>query len=484
MVLLVCFLGLLGGYAQAIDGSALEDFKIGGINPIDILKAMEEISCDTNKSYEHKQNVIDLARLDLEKRKINISDEDYNDEKTKLTHQQQVLDEDKRDAKKFGQKVSDIGLDIAKATFQGLIDTRKIEAEGEARLGMTLAAEDGKTERLQIFLQKENLIKLCLTFGGSVGIWYTGRFAYKYFDAKLGMPTLIRPANCSRASVLHYLSWKKKPTKQEEAFAPIILSHELQQTVVSLAKATAVTHEKGLQYRHLLLYGPPGTGKTLIAQTLARSSGMDFAMMSGADFSQFKSGDDVKELHKVFDWAEYGKRGLILFIDEADAFLSDRSKECDERRLNLVNAFLSRTNSSSEKIMIILASNYAENLDAAVLSRINKKVEIPLPGLTERVKLLQLYIDTHLKQPQKHTRILTIDGQINDQYVKEVAQKIDGFSGRSIDQLIAEVGIEGFISGDDMVTKEIFDSVIADKIQQYQKERAWEASTIASMPIA
>ena len=34
---------------------------------------------------------------------------------------------------------------------------------------------------------------------------------------------------------------------------------------------------------HLLLHGPPGTGKTLFARTLARQSGLDYAVMSGGD---------------------------------------------------------------------------------------------------------------------------------------------------------------------------------------------------------
>ena len=31
--------------------------------------------------------------------------------------------------------------------------------------------------------------------------------------------------------------------------------------------------------------------------------------------------DAVTELHKLFDWASTSRRGVLLFIDEADAFL-------------------------------------------------------------------------------------------------------------------------------------------------------------------
>ncbi|CAK0893173.1 unnamed protein product, partial [Prorocentrum cordatum] len=39
--------------------------------------------------------------------------------------------------------------------------------------------------------------------------------------------------------------------------------------------------QNGTPFRHLLLHGAPGTGKTLFARTLARQSGLDYAIMSG-----------------------------------------------------------------------------------------------------------------------------------------------------------------------------------------------------------
>jgi hypothetical protein len=46
-----------------------------------------------------------------------------------------------------------------------------------------------------------------------------------------------------------------------------------------------------------------------------RSSGMDYAIMSGGDVGPLGA-EAVSELHKLFGWAERSKRGLLLFIDE------------------------------------------------------------------------------------------------------------------------------------------------------------------------
>jgi ATPase family AAA domain-containing protein 3A/B len=49
----------------------------------------------------------------------------------------------------------------------------------------------------------------------------------------------------------------------------------------SVASSTANTKRNRAPFRHLLLYGPPGTGKTLFAKGLARSSGLEYAILTG-----------------------------------------------------------------------------------------------------------------------------------------------------------------------------------------------------------
>ncbi|CAN0328648.1 unnamed protein product, partial [Ectocarpus sp. 4 AP-2014] len=72
--------------------------------------------------------------------------------------------------------------------------------------------------------------------------------------------------------------------------------------------------------------GPPGTGKTLFAKGLARHSGLDYAIITGGDVAPLGR-EAVSEMHKLFDWAQASRRGVLLFVDEADAFLRRRSTE-------------------------------------------------------------------------------------------------------------------------------------------------------------
>lgn len=94
----------------------------------------------------------------------------------------------------------------------------------------------------------------------------------------------------------------------------------LEERLRDIAIATRNTKRNRGFYRNILFYGPPGTGKTLFAKKLAQHSGMDYAILSGGDVSPMGR-DGVTAIHKVFNWAQTSRRGLLLFLDEADAFL-------------------------------------------------------------------------------------------------------------------------------------------------------------------
>lgn len=102
--------------------------------------------------------------------------------------------------------------------------------------------------------------------------------------------------------------------------------------------------------------GPPGTGKTLVAKRLAHTSGLDYAIMSGGDVGPLGPAA-VKQIHDTFDWARASPKGMILFVDEADAFLSRRDGEKSEAMRSAINAMLYRTGDQSRDFMVVLATN-------------------------------------------------------------------------------------------------------------------------------
>ncbi|KHN80083.1 ATPase family AAA domain-containing protein 3-B [Toxocara canis] len=192
-------------------------------------------------------------------------------------------------------------------------------------------------------------------------------------------------------------------------------------------------------FRNVLFYGPPGTGKTLFAKSLARHSGLDYAILTGGDVAPMGR-DGVSAMHKVFDWAESSRKGLILFIDEADAFLRKRATEqiSEDMRATL-NAFLYRTGEQSRKFMLVVASNQPEQFDWAVNDRLDELVEFTLPGVMERERILLQYFYQFIAEPatsgSRKQRLKMANFNWSEK-CHEIALKTEGMSGRELSKLV------------------------------------------------
>jgi ATPase family AAA domain-containing protein 3A/B len=199
---------------------------------------------------------------------------------------------------------------------------------------------------------------------------------------------------------------------------------------------------------------------------------LDYAIISGADFAKFGE-KGIEEIHKLLDWAEGTQNGCILFIDEAEAFLRKRSMS-DARTIRLLDTFLSRTGTSSEKIMFIFATNHPELLDDAVLSRSAEQIYFPLPGPAEREKILKLYIKKYLandvrtiKKNGEDVEVkLAISKEITDEYLVTVATRLDNSSGREIEQMIEKIRQSAYLYPEITITKDIFERAVKETLEK------------------
>jgi ATPase family AAA domain-containing protein 3A/B len=183
--------------------------------------------------------------------------------------------------------------------------------------------------------------------------------------------------------------------------------------------------------------GPPGTGKTLFARSLAYHSGLEYAILTGGDIAPLGR-DAVTELHKLFDWAKTSRRGLLLFVDEADAFLQSRAlhhQTISEDQRNALNAFLYRTGTESDQFMMVYASNQPQQFDHAIMDRIDEMVEFNLPASSERERMIVSYMEKYLLNPPNPStkKVTTID--IGPEEIRSVVEMTEGFSGRAISKL-------------------------------------------------
>jgi len=391
------------------------------------------------------------------------------DEQQKLKKEtEKAIEEEKRRTMDYQAKLDRETVKIrADAESQGEMKRERQNEDVRLRMMKSKMTEERETK---MQLRMENLkyyaefakgirdvitdpVKLPLLVGGVSGMAlgiYGARMATgvigKYIEAHIGKPVLVR--DTSRMGWHDYTPWRlisrlTDPTKgkKENWLQGVILAPSLTNKIEFIGRSTEKTRENKAPYRHLLIHGPPGTGKTLFARTLAENSGLDYAIVTGGDFAPLGS-TAVTELHKVFDWAERSRKGTILFIDEADAFLrkgrGDKNSMSEDMR-NALSAFLYRTGTETTKFMVVLATNLPGTLDNAVLDRVDEVVQFPLPGLEERERMLKHYFDVYIANPTVGSTIVTKGFNEDPKLWGRLAAKTDGFSGRQIAKYLIHV---------------------------------------------
>lgn len=301
----------------------------------------------------------------------------------------------------------------------------------------------------------------------------------RFIEAHLGKPSLVR--DTSRLSVFGTLrhpvqTVRKMFVNYEDSLQGIILRPSLEKRLQEVSKATANTKKNKGLYRNLLFYGPPGTGKTMFAKSLAKHSGMDYGIMTGGDIVPMGK-EGVTAMHKAFDWAQTSRRGLLLFVDEADAFLRKRNQEkMSEDLRSTLNAFLYRTGESSRKFMLVLASNQPDQFDWAINDRLDEMIEFGLPTLEERVRLVRQYFEEHVLKPAttgSRTSRMKIANFDFSKKCQQIAEVTEGLSGREISKIAIAWQASAYGSPDGVLTEDMMDERVEEAVRQHKQKVEW-----------
>jgi AAA+ superfamily predicted ATPase len=201
-----------------------------------------------------------------------------------------------------------------------------------------------------------------------------------------------------------------------------------------------------------LFYGPPGTGKTLTATLLGKHFNKEVYRI---DLSQVVSkyiGETEKNLEKVFTKAEH--KDWILFFDEADALFGKRSnvQNAHDKYANQEVSYLLQRVEDFPGI-VILASNFKSNLDAAFIRRFNAIIHFPMPEVAERVQIWKCSL------PSKATLAEDVD-------INAIARKFE-LSGSAIVSAIHYASLQTISKNSTVISK---DDIFEGIKKEYQKE--------------
>lgn len=190
----------------------------------------------------------------------------------------------------------------------------------------------------------------------------------------------------------------------------------------------------------VLMFGPPGTGKTLIAKCVANNAKATFFNVSASTLTSKWVGEGEMMVRALFTYARV-RQPSVIFIDEVDCLLSQRSNNEHESSRRLKTEFLVFLDGcgtgDSDQVLLIGATNRPQELDEAARRRFTKRLYIPLPEKEARYDIIKHY----LKE---------IEHNLGETEIECLSAATDGFSGADL-KVVAETA--GFMPMRDMIKK-------------------------------
>lgn len=181
----------------------------------------------------------------------------------------------------------------------------------------------------------------------------------------------------------------------------------------------------------ILLFGPPGTGKTLIGRCIAVQSKSTFFSISASSLTSKWIGEGEKMVRALFAVARVHQPSVV-FIDEIDSLLSQRSETEHESSRRLKTEFLVQLDgaatSEDDRILIVGATNRPQELDEAARRRLVKRLYIPLPELEARKQIV-------------NNLLTSVPNNITEQDIIDIAQQAEGYSGADMTNLCKEASM-------------------------------------------
>jgi cell division protease FtsH len=220
---------------------------------------------------------------------------------------------------------------------------------------------------------------------------------------------------------------------------------ELMEVVDYLRNPERFKKAGALPPQGVLLYGPPGTGKTLLAKAIAGEAEASFIEQNASAFVRIFAGAGADSVRKLFAEARKS-RPCVIFIDEIDAVGGSRSSfGSHDERIQCLNALLAEMDGFADNtgIVVVAATNRLDSLDEALVryGRFDRKVNVPLPGREDRVKILAVHAK---KRPNVQANL------------EHWADQTQGFSGADLEGLVNEAAIEAARQNGDAITDREF----------------------------
>lgn len=182
----------------------------------------------------------------------------------------------------------------------------------------------------------------------------------------------------------------------------------------------------------LMLFGPPGTGKTMIGKCIASQCKATFFSISASSLTSKWVGEGEKMVRALF-YLGRKMQPSVIFIDEIDSLLSQRTENENEGSRRIKTEFLIQfdgTNTSNDdKILVIGATNRPQEIDEAARRRLVKRVYVGLPNDDSRINMIKNLVKDY-------------KNNLTDDDFKAIGKLTEGYSGSDMFNLCREASLE------------------------------------------
>ena len=262
-------------------------------------------------------------------------------------------------------------------------------------------------------------------------------------------------------------TWFKEAPKHsfQDVSGMAQLKEQLRECIADSQLSRLKSYMKMEQLHSYFFIGPPGCGKTYIIEAFAHElmdQNYKYLSLVGSDILSRFVGEAEKIITRLFEEAEKNAP-CSVFIDEVDGVCKNRSQPMlPEYAASLTTAFLTgynRINSSDKPIIFIGATNYPNQVDNAMLDRV-ELVRVPFPDLEARTYSFEKHFQDIFTLEEGFTArdIAAATDTYNYRDIKRLVSRIKNMVLKDVMQIYKdeEKAINALKTGEYRLTREMF----------------------------
>lgn len=270
----------------------------------------------------------------------------------------------------------------------------------------------------------------------------------KAIAATLGLTQVYLPLEWpSYAGALGFKG-NEKPVAKEQF--KLRFEQDKQQELDFIANTIKVVlaGNSGLALPNLVIEGEKGTGKSRLVEHLMQETGVGYIIIPKTVFeNHIINGTHIQAFHDIQKMAMSSSAPVYLVIEDSEELFSHRSlptteatgqqqspesRIVEQRRVELVNAFLDVTGDDNRKVSILMTTRHPEKIDHAFNTR-NKPIELKAPGSYVRRAIIADLVFRIFKGDATMARFFNLAR------IERMANETDNFTGSDLEVMMKKI---------------------------------------------